>query len=103
MTVFTPTSVEYQPSVEIYQWSFRLAESEDGCVTKHLVGVVDQCGRVSSAIKEILPNGDVLTSSGRIYKLIGSCGRDKDAEYVWARWLSLYDCFEPRYEGEENE
>lgn len=102
MTIFTPTTVEYEPSVEIYHWSFRLAESSDGCITKHLVGVVDHYGRVSSAILDVLPNGDVKTSSGRIYKLIGSCGRDKDAEYVWSRWLSLNDCFERKHEGEEN-
>lgn len=103
MTIFKPEGVEEEPFVDVYHWSFRLAESSDGCVTKHLVGNVNFVGRVSSPIMEILPNGNVLTLSGRVYKLRGSCGRDKDAEYVWSRWLSVNDCFERENKGENND
>lgn len=94
MTVFKPNSVGEQPIVEMSHWSFRTVVDESGYKTKHLVGLVNGFGRVSSPIEEVMSNGDVKTSSGRIYKLIGPVGRHPDAEYIFSVWLEANQVWE---------
>lgn len=94
MTVFKPESVSEQPIIQMSHWSIRKVCDEDGFVTKHLVGVVNGFGRVSSAVEEVMGNGNIRTSSGRIYKLIGSVGRHPDAEYVFSVWLEANQVWE---------
>jgi hypothetical protein len=52
----------------------------------HFVGfcVMSQDGRVSTEILELDASSRTgVTASGRHYELIGPCGFDRDAEYVW--------------------
>lgn len=42
---------------------------------------------MTSAIAERrLRSGEVVTKSGRLYKLAGAPGANMDALYVWGRW-----------------
>lgn len=55
----------------------------------HFIGyaVDNHEGRVSTAIESLdLAARTGVTSSGRLYELIGEPGRDPDADYVWAMW-----------------
>lgn len=94
MTVFKPESVSEQPIIKMSHWSIRKVCDEDAFVTKHLVGLVNGFGRVSSPIEEVMENGDVKTSSGRIYKLIGPVGRHMDSEWMWSVWLEANQVWE---------
>lgn len=94
MTVFKPERVSVQPIVEMSHWSFRKATDEDGYTTKHLVGCVNGFGRVSSAVEDTLEKDTIRTSSGRVYKLIGTPSKHMDAEYVWGVWLEANNCWE---------
>jgi len=58
----------------------------------HFIGyVVDNHeGRVSTAIVSLdLAARTGVTSSGRLYELIGKPGHDSDADYVWGRWARV--------------
>lgn len=94
MTAFKPNSVGEQPIVEMSHWSFRTVTDGGGYKTKHLIGLVNGFGRVSSAVEEVMEGGDVKTSSGRVYKLIGPVGQHMDSEWVWDVWLEANQVWE---------
>src|SRR5574337_706144 len=57
--------------------------------TCHLVGWSHQDGQghASSNLLRFDPSsGTALTSSGRLYQLVGPPGSDSEGEYVWSRW-----------------
>jgi len=60
--------------------------------TRHLVAycILDNEGRVSSNIVEVVPNAEgkllLKTGSGRIYHLQGPPGSHSEASYVWGIW-----------------
>ena len=84
--VWRPPSVEDQPSVTLTRWTVIRCEFEDGTTSDHAVGYCGT-GRVTSAIKERRPDtGEIVTRSGRVYKLSGSPGVNMDAMYVWDYW-----------------
>lgn len=52
-------------------------------------------GRVCSPVMEFDKNTmRGMTRSGRIYELVGEPGFNRDAEYVWHKWLVLNDVTE---------
>jgi hypothetical protein len=91
-SVWIPTSVEQQPHVKLIQWR---VYSVDGTTdptkkTIHFNGYVDGEGRVSSPVLEYDENTKRgKTGSGRIYELVGSSGYNRDAVYVFNRWVGL--------------
>lgn len=95
--IFQPVSADEQPVIELYYWSIRSAVDENGERSSHFVGIANGCGRVSSPIVDWASSREALTSSGRIYKLIGMEGYNPDSEYVWNRWLQINECEEVEY------
>lgn len=88
MPVWTTTPVEAQPSLTLVNW--QVMQLPDG--DRHFVGYAPQNreGRTSSAIVEMdLERLQGVTSTGRVYQLIGPSGWNTDAEYVWRRWVVI--------------
>lgn len=84
--IWRPPSVDREPSVTLTRWTVIRCEFEDGTTSDHAVGYCGT-GRVTSAIKERRPDtGEIVTRSGRVYKLSGSPGVNMDAMYVWDYW-----------------
>ncbi len=80
--------VTEQPALTLQQWSVR--ELHDG--DRHFVGWCPENreGRVSSKIEFFDPiTKRGITSTGRVYELIGPSGHDADAEYVWRAWARI--------------
>lgn len=88
MPVWSTTSVEDVPELQLRDW--RVYESPEG--DRHLVGynITESEGRVSSAISEFDAQSQrAVTSSGRVYELVGPSGHNADADYVWKRWMGI--------------
>lgn len=84
-----PAAAE-QPTTDMTQWQVVLVSDDSGVRTRHLVGWADWEGRVSSAVKRWdWANQTATTGSGRIYRLVGESGFDRDADYVFERWLLI--------------
>lgn len=82
--------VTEQPELTLTAWTVRMLPSGE----RHFVGwCSENCeGRVSSAVVEFDATTKCgRTSTGRVYQLSGRPGRDRDAEYVWQRWLRIND------------
>ncbi len=80
--------VASQPRLRLASW--RIMRTERGEI--HFIGyaVDNHEGRVSTAIQSldrVARTG--VTSSGRLYELIGKPGYDSDADYVWAMWARV--------------
>lgn len=85
-SIWRPPSVTHQPQAVLSRWRIFRCEFEDGTTSDHAVGYCGS-GRVTSAIAERrLRSGEVVTKSGRLYKLAGAPGANMDALYVWGRW-----------------
>lgn len=85
MALWEVASVARQPALTLVRW--RVLETETG--ERHLTGwcVENREGRVSSLIRTFDPtNGRAVTRSGRVYRLEGPPGDDRDASYVWLQW-----------------
>jgi hypothetical protein len=68
----------------------RIMRTERGEI--HFIGyaVDDYEGRVSTAIQSLdLAARTGVTSSGRLYELIGKPGCDPDADYTWGMWARV--------------
>lgn len=90
MSIWSIAPVAEQPESTLTDWQVMELPNGD----RHLVGyaVEDKEGRASSAIDTFdLVNLRAVTSSGRVYQLRGRPGWNKDAEYVWKRWLRIND------------
>jgi hypothetical protein len=86
--VWATTSITETPEIELGSW--RVFETEKG--ERHFVGynLTEHEGRVSSAIQAFDPDTMTgITSSGRVYQLIGNSGFDQDALYTWNRWKKI--------------
>lgn len=92
--IFQPPNVSEEPIIELSRWSIRSAVDQYGEKSSHFVGIADGVGRVSSPIVEWKSSTEALTSSGRIYKLVGMEGHSMDAEYVWSKWLKFNQIME---------
>jgi hypothetical protein len=100
MPVWTTTPVDAQPSLTLVNW--QVMQLPDG--DRHFVGYSPQNreGRTSSAIVEMdLERLQGVTSTGRVYQLIGTPGWNTDAEYVWRRWIAINDV--PQWEDVSKE
>lgn len=88
MPIWNVASVTAQPELTLVDW--KILETQRG--ERHFVGYVieNQEGRVSSAIEQFDPVSlRGVTRSGRVYRLYGAPGFNRDAEYVWKRWVQL--------------
>lgn len=90
MPVWRVADVSAEPEMSISEWE--IMETQTG--SRHFVGCdVHNCtGRVSTAIQEFDPT--VLrgvTSSGRVYQLVGPRGCSENGRYIWERWCSVND------------
>lgn len=90
MPVCSTIPVTHQPTLTLERWSIYELPDRD----RHLVGraVENRERQVSSRIEQF----DVkamygVTSTGRVYKLEGSPGRNSDAEYTWNQWQRYND------------
>jgi hypothetical protein len=80
--------VPLQPRLRLASW--RIMRTERGEI--HFIGcaVDNHEGRISTAIESLdLAARTGVTSSGRLYELIGEPGSDPDADYVWAMWARV--------------
>lgn len=91
MSVWLPPTADEQPEVSLVFWgAFEVLVPELGAPTIHVVGIRAQSGegRVSSPVAKLdAPNRSVVTSTGRVYRLVGEPGVQGDADYVWRRWV----------------
>lgn len=74
----------------VFWGAFEVMVPELGAPTIHVVGIRAQSGegRVSSPVAKVdAPNRSVVTSTGRVYRLVGAPGVQGDADYVWRRWV----------------
>jgi hypothetical protein len=89
MPVYRTIPTNEQPELTLRDWWVaRLADS-----TVHLIGycVENDEGRVSSEVQSFaIGRSLVLTSTGRVYRLLGEPGLNMDASYTWNRWLRMY-------------
>lgn len=90
--IWIPNSVEDEPETILTQWQVVEVENPDGSGWDvHFVGWAEYEGRVCSAVQTYDPTTRRgVTRSGRVYELRGSSGNNRDASYVFDRWLSLY-------------
>jgi len=91
--VHLTTPVSAEPGIRLVQWSIKDCGFPDGTRARHLVGFdsVNHEGRVSSEIVEFdNVKMHVITSTGRVYALVGASGQNGDADYVWNRWKQIY-------------
>jgi hypothetical protein len=87
------TPVSDEPGISLTDWAIKDCEFPDGTRAKHLVGfdIANREGRVSSEIVSIdNVKMHAITSTGRVYALVGPAGKNRDAEYVWGRWKQIY-------------
>jgi hypothetical protein len=88
MPVWSVPEVSIEPDMSISDW--QILETERG--SRHFVGsdIRDYTGRVSTAIQSFDPT--VLrgvTSSGRVYQLVGPHGCSENGRYIWTRWCEF--------------
>lgn len=95
-SVESALDVEHEPTSTIERWRYFRVRWSDGRRTRHLVGWAEYEGRACSAIVAIdLLKWQATTKSGRIYQLKGPAGHDKDASWVWGRWLTITPVKDP--------
>jgi hypothetical protein len=86
MPIWRVTPVTEMPTSTLASW--RVFQTETG--ERHLCGYAsrEREGRVTSAIATFDPaTASAITSTGRVYQLVGPPGRDADAVYVLQYWL----------------
>jgi hypothetical protein len=94
MSTWLPPTADEQPEVELVCWgAFEVLVAELGSPTIHVAGLrgAGGEGRVSSPVATVdAANRSVVTSTGRIYRLVGAHGMQGDAQYVWHRWVRIW-------------
>lgn len=91
--VFRPPSVDDEPVIEVRTWEVMEVTGTWG-TSHHIVGVWDDCGRVSSPVEQFSPEQrQIKTRSGRIYVLgdsnEGRFDEIKDRDHVRDVWLRM--------------
>ncbi|WP_425258158.1 hypothetical protein ACPOLB_21880 [Rubrivivax sp. RP6-9] len=98
MPAWLPPTAADQPSVTLTSWAaFEVQVPGLDAPTIHVAGYAEWegSGRVTSPLKSVdAQRRSVVTSSGRVYRLQGGPGLSGDAEYVWRRWLRLWNATE---------
>jgi hypothetical protein len=77
--------------VVLERWSIR---KRDDTGERHFVGfdTVNNDGRVSTPIRVFDPvTRTGSTATGSTYQLVGRAGQDRNAEYVWARVVKIWE------------
>ena len=90
ISIWRPADVTQEPYTTLTQWRiYRVKGDFHGTGdTIHFVGYAAYEGRVSSAVQSFdVKTRKGVTQSGRIYQLLGDSGFNRDAMYVWDRWL----------------
>ena len=96
-SIWKPDSVTDEPEVKLTQWRVYLVKADIDSTgdTIHFVGSVGYRyseGRVCSPVQTYDPTTKKgITRSGRIYELVGQSGHNRDALYVWNRWLNKFN------------
>jgi hypothetical protein len=94
MSVWLPPTADEQPEVSLVSWgAFEVLVPELGAPTIHIAGVreVGGEGRVSSPVAKVdAANRCVVTSTGRVYRLVGAPRLQGEANYVWQRWVLIW-------------
>lgn len=88
MPVWSVPDVSTEPDMSISNW--QIIETQSG--SRHFVGsdVRDFTGRVSTAIQQFDPTAlRGVTSSGRVYQLVGPRGCSSHGQYIWERWCMV--------------
>lgn len=89
MSVWLPPTANEQPEVSLVSWgAFEVLVPELGEPIIHIAGVreVGGEGRVSSPVAKVdAANRCVVTSTGRVYRLVGAPRLQGEASYVWQR------------------
>ena len=98
MGIWKATTVDITPELKLTQWRIFEVESSlwEG-KSRHFCGynLTEREGRVSSEIVSFnKENMTGITKSGRVYKLTGDSGFNKDALYVWGIWSARNDISE---------
>ena len=94
MPIWTFGTVEAEPQVRLTDWRVLEATYVDTVEprTRHFVGsdARDGTGRVSSAIASLdVPKLRGITTSGRVYELVGRSVGHSNAEYVWQAYCDI--------------
>lgn len=93
MSIWLPPTAAKQPEVNLTSWAAHEVEVPglEG-PSVHIAGDNGTGGRVTSPVQRIeATTRSVVTSTGRVYRLHGAPGLSGDAEYVWRRWLRMFD------------
>jgi hypothetical protein len=88
MTIWKVSPVAVEAETRLADW--QVAQLPDGA--RHLVGYAVNAreGRTSSRIVQFdFERLRAVTSSGRVYELVGPPGYHSDAQYVWERWQRI--------------
>jgi hypothetical protein len=88
MPIWSVACVDAEPELCISDW--QILETQNG--SRHFVGsdIRDYSGRVSTAIRKFDPSAlRGVTSSGRVYQLVGQRGVSSNGRYIWERWCSV--------------
>jgi hypothetical protein len=89
-STYIPIVVEHEPVTRLTQWQV-YEVTYSGATSVHLMGWAEYEGRVSSPVKEYTSKTKTaVTASGRLYKLVGSPGHNKDAMYVFNTWIRRF-------------
>ena len=100
LPLWIPPTIADQPGVALTGWGvFKVCLPKIGCPTAHMVGYNERSGegRVSSPLTKFDSKSRCgVTSSGRVYRLVGEPGLGGEASYVWDRWMSIWDSSEVR-------
>lgn len=95
MAIWRPAPVTEEPELTLMCWRVMQTEAGD-C---HFVGIRPNVltGRVSSRILELDMKSLVgVTSTGRVYRLLGPAQWASAALYTWQRWCEMYQVSEWR-------
>ena len=87
-SVWQVTSVSEQPEIDLERWQVMQLPNGD----RHFVGwnATDREGRASSKIEAFdAVTRQGRTSSGRVYRLCGPTGHDRDGAHTWRRWMRV--------------
>jgi len=93
--MWKPPSPADEPLVELFDWSaFLIFLPALGLPSVHLVGINLQSGRsrVTSPVARVHVSGTrFITSSGRIYDLVGPSGSPDDCRAMMGSWLTTWN------------
>lgn len=90
MILYNVDPLDITVKIELIQWqAYAVVSSLWKLPTNHFVGInkINGEGRISSSIMKFdSVKLEGMTSSGRIYKLIGVQGTGRDTHQVWEQW-----------------